>query len=662
MCGALVLVLAAPASSVWSAGGPDAAIVRVPTLLVQDGEPSAAEQELASKFAPILYMQAQSQPCGDGDPFTPVDLDALFGQPAIRFRPSATALEATPGPVAADLFGQAAGTFLDFPGDPRSPGCTYEQDFLSFAGEGRGVAYAHVATEAGQPGLALQYWFFHYFNDWNNRHEGDWEMIQLVFEEDTPEEALQSEPATAIYSQHATAERADWSDSKVRKEDGRPVVYPSSGSHASYFAPGVYVGKGESGAGFGCDDATGPHRRVDLEAVAVPGRVTDTGSEFAWLTFEGRWGQELRGHNNGPTGPNTKRSWREPLTFAEEVDRTSNLTVPGGSALGLSATDVFCGVIARGSELLFTVSNHWVLSLAVLGTVVTTVAVSSTALIREMRRSGAALRRRFVLIQRRSFGAILVAAWHVYREHWLTWVAIAAGLLPVALVLSLAMRLLVGNPPIETLLSVTDDRGISVLLMLLYGVGSSLPFLIVASAGVIAGMRELRDNEEPSLTRAYGEVVSRGVALLGARLKALAIIALLAISVLGLPWAVKRTVDWYFIEQAILLDGRSRAAAPRASAWSVGGQWWRTFGITLVLGFVGAFEVPLLGAILILLTSIPLWLLNLMSSVGYVVLLPFVAIALSFTYWDLQSREQARASIGEGAAARAESDAPSPAD
>ena len=42
--------------------------------------------------------------------------------------------------------------------------------------------YAHVAYDPAYPGqLALQYWMYYVFNDWNNLHEGDWEMIQLNF-------------------------------------------------------------------------------------------------------------------------------------------------------------------------------------------------------------------------------------------------------------------------------------------------------------------------------------------------------------------------------------------------------------------------------------------------------------------------------------------------
>ena len=66
-----------------------------------------------------------------------------------------------------------------------NPGCDYERWSRRLAAGSEPTVYAHVATEAGDPGqLALQYWFFYAFNDFNNTHEGDWEMIQLVFDAD----------------------------------------------------------------------------------------------------------------------------------------------------------------------------------------------------------------------------------------------------------------------------------------------------------------------------------------------------------------------------------------------------------------------------------------------------------------------------------------------
>ena len=83
-------------------------------------------------------------------------------------------------PSARDLSPQRYEYHLDFPGDALDPGCGYERWGRRVTKGTSPTVYAHVATDPSFPGkLALQYWFYYVFNDWNNTHEGDWEMIQL---------------------------------------------------------------------------------------------------------------------------------------------------------------------------------------------------------------------------------------------------------------------------------------------------------------------------------------------------------------------------------------------------------------------------------------------------------------------------------------------------
>ena len=119
--------------------------------------------------------------------------------------------------------------------------------------------YAHVASEAASPGkLALQYWFFYAFNDFNNLHEGDWEMIQLNFDASDAREALSKPPVEVGYSSHEGAERASWGDEKVTLDGTHPVVFPAAGSHANKYTEDLYLGSSAE-AGVGCDDTQGPH-------------------------------------------------------------------------------------------------------------------------------------------------------------------------------------------------------------------------------------------------------------------------------------------------------------------------------------------------------------------------------------------------------------------
>ena len=173
----------------------------------------------------------------------------------------------------------------------------------------RGLArrrYAHVVTDPDHPGkLALQYWFFYPYNHWNNLHEGDWEMIQLVFDADDAKEALGVEPAEIGYSQHEGAERAGWDDDKLERIGEHPVVYPGAGSHANYFDQALHVGSSAE-QGVGCDDTQGPHVELNPTVLTIPSDPPPRQAAFPWLAYEGRWGELQHSIYNGPTGPNLK--------------------------------------------------------------------------------------------------------------------------------------------------------------------------------------------------------------------------------------------------------------------------------------------------------------------------------------------------------------------
>lgn len=139
-------------------------------------------------------------------------------------------------PIATDLHGRGDGFFLDFNGLSLDPGCVYEQDYDAYTDGANPVVYAHVVQQPDAPDqLAVQYWFYWYYNDWNNKHESDWEFIQVLFDASTVAEALDTDPVAVGYAQHEGGEKAGWDSAKLERDGSNPVVYPSAGSHASYF-------------------------------------------------------------------------------------------------------------------------------------------------------------------------------------------------------------------------------------------------------------------------------------------------------------------------------------------------------------------------------------------------------------------------------------------
>jgi len=106
-----------------------------------------AEQDLAAKYAPVVRLVEQTEECGPGEPYRPMDVDRLFGDSTVALRGPWNATDLVKiGPSAKDL----AGLFeyhLDFPGSALDPGCDYEIWSRRLQKGSAPTVYAHVATD-----------------------------------------------------------------------------------------------------------------------------------------------------------------------------------------------------------------------------------------------------------------------------------------------------------------------------------------------------------------------------------------------------------------------------------------------------------------------------------------------------------------------------------
>jgi hypothetical protein len=169
-----------------------------------------------------------------------------------------------------------------------------------------GQLYGRVVPDETDGRTWLQYWFWLYYNPKNlfgfGKHEGDWEMVQIGLGE-------RDEPEVATYAQHAGGEARRWR--KVEVEQGRPVVYVASLSHASYFTQGTHPYP------IGIDHAYGdgpPEDDLPIEPFGP------------WAHWPGRWGSSERaigratGH--GPRSPGHQGDkWRRPGAFHRKMRR-----------------------------------------------------------------------------------------------------------------------------------------------------------------------------------------------------------------------------------------------------------------------------------------------------------------------------------------------------
>jgi hypothetical protein len=599
------------------------------------GNGKTAAQELIEAYTPRLMLRDRDEICDiDGEQYEATTVGTVLGNPAVTLTEADEDGDETilkRAPTAADIAGLGEGIHINIPGDPLGDTCDYARDFAKLKREGRApaVTYAHIAREAGRPGLAVQYWFFWYFNEFNDLHEGDWEGMQVVFESSDPRTALEEGPSELGLFQHGGGEKAEWTDGKVEKDGTHPVVYPAAGSHATFYEPAVYVENGRKGSGVGCDDTSAPLQRLVVRPIQVP---TNPGpnSRFSWLTYEGRWGQWEKSFNNGPTGPLTKDRWLGPMTWMEEI-RSTSPRLPAGSVLGPTVTKAFCGTVAEVTSFLnHTQDSPWVLLLvpivllALAGVIAWRTRWSPLDL-GNLRRS-------------RAFGQLLLASAALYWRHWRTFALIGVTAIPIVGGFNALTWLLTGDPGRR----LDEEVGLSGLHValgeVLSGIGGPIASALVAAV-VIVAIRQINESGSASFTGAYRGMWERFRRVVGAQLLATLGVFLMAITVVGLPFAAWKYVGWLFLQQQILFEDKPLREAFRGSSELVRGRWWYTLRVAAVFWLIGAATGPVLGFALIF-ADISLLLINAIGALVFALLVPYIAIGRTLLYFDLQAEAE----------------------
>lgn len=595
---------------------------------------SSPEQQLAEKYAPIVALKEQTAPCDTkGEPYRPVQAGVVLGRPDVRLVDSDGKVIAV-APTAADLYGKGEDMYLDLPGNPLDPGCSYEQWAHTIADGTPTTAYAHVATEAGKPGkLALQYWFYYPFNDFNNKHESDWEMIQLMFDAGSAADALKTSPTEVGYSQHSGAERAAWDDSKLEKLGTHPVVYAAAGSHANFFKQTLWLGASAQ-EGFGCDDTRGPSKNTQTTVALLPTTPASATAPFAWLGYDGHWGQKESGPNNGPTGPNMKTQWTEPVTWSEDTWRSSSTAVPLTNTLGPSATTFFCAAVAKGSSIYLRFLRTPWLVLGILAAIVLLGIWLS-------RRTQWSPHEPLPIDQTRSGGQIYRAAWRLYRRYGPLFLGIGVIFIPLSVVAAIVQGIVFKYTGLGTLVDeASADPIVAGAIALLFGELSTIVATVLVTGAAAEALDRIDGGERADAVSAYRGIVPNLGALGWAWLRIVVVASVLTLTVIGIPVAVFYLVRKAVTTQACVIEELGASASLRRSSEVVKRREIRVFAITALVNVTAFLLGPIVGVLVLFLTSSSLAVIDVISSLVYAVVMPYAGIAIALLFYDLRRRAE----------------------
>ena len=408
-------------------------------------------------------------------------------------------------------------------------------------------------------------------------------------------------------------------------------MYPAAGSHANKFTEALYLGSSAE-AGVGCDDTRGPHVEFIPDVKTIPSDPAAALQAFPWIAFEGRWGELQRAFFNGPTGPNLKQQWTEPIAWSEDW-RARSYAIPTGGVLGTGATDFFCTAVETGSKGLVALLRNPTLTLLALAVLF---ALIGWALTRTTWKPVAPLR----LARRRSWGQILAAAGRMYVKRTRLFLGIGLLLIPLGFVISLVEE--TRSRWLRPAWSRDDRRvgGRAVLLVATVGTTLALLGLALVQAATACALVELDEGRDVGPVHAYRLALPRFRPLAAGLALAVAASVVLTATAVLIPVAIWLGVRWALLAQAVELEGRGPVGGLRRSAELVRGRWLRVASLVGVGGALVLVAGPLIGALLILLTNMPLPLLNVVAGVVYALAMPFVALVTAYVYFDARVREE----------------------
>ena len=193
---------------------------------------------------------------------------------------------------------------------------------------------------------------------------------------------------------------------------------------------------------------------------------------------------------------------------------------------------------------------------------------------------------RLPLRQRRDLTELIEAAFGLYTQNAWPLFTIAAVVIPLG----------IASAALQT--AVEDSVTVSVVVGVLT-LGQALVNLL-AGAALIAAFVDIDLQRPPNFSSAYDVAFERFGSLLGGVLRVLGICLALAITIVGIPWAIRQAIRWVFVEQAVVLDGANARDSLTMSSDAVVGSWWRTLGITLIFGVAAAVPVSAVAGIFVL--------------------------------------------------------------
>jgi hypothetical protein len=228
----------------------------------------------------------------------------------------------------------------------------------------------------------------------------------------------------------------------------------------------------------------------------------------------------------------------------------------------------------------------------------------------------------------------------MYRGRAPLFLGIGLLFIPLGFVIAALEAVVLGGLGLVGIEATGEEAGALVLLVVAVGATLALLGFGLVQAATTCALAALDRDRVVGPIEAYRLAFARVRPLAGALGIAVVVCVLLGATGVLLPIAAWLAVRWSLLAQTVELEGLPARAALRRSAALVRGRWLRVASLVGAGAALTLLAGPLVGALLIFLTGLPLALLNLVAGVVYALAVPFVALTTSYVYLDARVREE----------------------
>jgi hypothetical protein len=226
----------------------------------------------------------------------------------------------------------------------------------------------------------------------------------------------------------------------------------------------------------------------------------------------------------------------------------------------------------------------------------------------------------------------------MYESRIRLFVAIGILFVPISLLVTLLQALVLHATSVLGVQTGGENNGLVALVVVAIGTALTLLALGLVQAATARALVEIDEGRPIGPVGAYRLALDSIAPLFGALVIASVVVSLLASSIFLVPIAVWLAGRWALIAPAIELERLTALGGLRRSRRLSQGRWLKV--ATLIVAGAALVLVigPLVGVLLILLTSAPFWLVNVIAGIIYAVAMPFVALTTAYVYFDSRVR------------------------